>query len=372
MNIQVFGHPYAPIGMGEQMASFSRALDAVYLQHKIYDIYSYGAEWKSTRPWLNDKETNDPNWGDVRIFHINGDEVEACLIHLKKQGFDWEAGKNIIVPAWELPAYPEVWREGLNKFDEIWALSHFLEKVFHDTWVKPKVRYVGQSVEREKGLHYPRKYFGIKGSSLVFLSFFDQSSYFSRKNPMALVEFYKRLRERHPYGDFQLVLKVKNVNKKSDFILEHFDENVILIDKNLSYDEITSMIDCCDVFVSLHRSEGFGRGAAEAVLRGKRALITDYSGVEDYSSDPAVIPVSYDMIDVKEGEYPYPEGQVWADPHLEDAVEKASKVIEAWENGKTNGHFFTENEEAGVIVRDVASHFSVGHNVILNLMGNDV
>ena len=368
MKIQVFGHPYAPIGMGEQLASFSRALDAVYLQHTIYDIYGSGAEWKSTRSWLNAKESTNPNEAEVRIFHINGDEVVPCLARLEKNRFDLQGGKNIIVPAWELPTYPQVWHEGINRFDEVWTISHFVEKIFSDTWVKPTVKYVGQSAEREKGMHYPRKYFGIRDSSLVFLSFFDQSSYFTRKNPLALVEFYKKLRKKHPYSDFQLVLKVKNVNKKSDFILDAFDENVILIDKNLSYEETTGMIDCCDIFMSLHRSEGFGRGAAEAVLRGKRALITDYSGVEDYSKDEAVLPVSYDLIEVKEGEYPHHEGQVWADPHIGDAVEKASKVIEEWEMGKTNGHFFLEHAEAGMEVQSVASHFAVGYNVIVNLI----
>jgi len=368
MKIQVFGHPYAPIGMGEQLASFSKALDAVYLEHRIYDIYSSGAEWRATRSWLNQKEIEDPNWGDIRIFHINGDEIDASLKHLESQGFDFSAGKNIIIPAWELLIYPKVWRDGINKFDEIWTISHFVKKVFSDDWVKPEVKYVGQSANREKGLLYPKKYFGIKDSSLVFLSFFDQSSYFSRKNPLALVEFYKKLRQKHPYSDFQLVLKVKNVNKKSDFVLDVFDENVILIDKNLSYEETTGMIDCCDIFMSMHRSEGFGRGAAEAVLRGKRALITNYSGVEDYSKDEAVIGVSYKLIDVQEGEYPYHEGQVWAEPDIDEAVQKASKVIVDWENGKTNGHFFSENIEAGMVVQSVASHFAVGHNIILNLM----
>lgn len=366
--IQVFGHPYAPIGMGEQLASFSRALDAVYLPHTIYDIYGSGAEWQATRAWLNAKASQNPNEGEVRIFHINGDEVEPCLKKLQEKGFDFKGGKNIIVPAWELPIYPEVWREGVNLFDEIWTISHFVEKIFSDVWVKPTVKYVGQSAERERGLLFPRKYFGIRDSSLVFLSFFDQSSYFTRKNPLALVEFYKKLRQKHPYSDFQLVLKVKNVNKKSDFILDAFDENVILIDKNLSYEETTGMIDSCDVFMSMHRSEGFGRGAAEAVFRGKRALITNYSGVEDYSEDLAVIPVSFNMIDVQEGEYPHHIGQVWADPDIDDAVEKASQVIMEWEQGKTNGHFFLENEEAGMVVQSVASHFAVGHNVILNLM----
>jgi len=367
MKIQIFGHPYAPIGMGEQLASFSRALESVHLEHTIYDIYGSGVEWRATRPWLNAKETKDLNAGDVRIFHINGDEVKPCLEHLEKNGFEFKMGKNIIVPAWELPIYPNVWRDKVNLFDEVWAISHFVENIFSDGWVKPTVKYVGQSGEREKGLHYPRKYFGIKESSLVFLSFFDQSSYFTRKNPLALVEFYKKLRFKRPYSDLQLVLKVKNVNKKSDFVLNDFDENVLLIDKNLSYEETTGMIDCCDVFISMHRSEGFGRGAAEAVLRKKRALITDYSGVEDYSDDEAIIPISYTLIDVQEGEYPHYENQVWAEPNIDEAVDKALAVIDEWDMGRTTGHFFKDNAAAGLKVQSVASNFAVGLNAVTNL-----
>jgi hypothetical protein len=369
MNIQIFGHPYAPIGMGEQLASFSKALDSVYLSHKIYDIYGSSIENKQiTRPWLMTKEIDDPNWGDIRIFHINGDEIIPCLKHLESKGFDFKKGKNIIIPAWELPIYPEVWREGINLFDEVWAISHFTEKIFKDDWVKPKVKYVGQAAERENGLLFPRKYFGIRDSSLVFLGFFDQSSYFARKNPFALIEFYKKLRKRFPYGDFQLVLKVKNINKESDLEIDQLDENIILINKNLSYDETTSLIDCCDIFVSLHKSEGFGRGAAEAILRGKRAIITNYSGVEDYSKDLAIIPVSYDLVDVREGEYPYYENQKWAEPNIDEAVAKASKIIEKWREGFTNAHFFEKYVEAGNVVRSVASNFAVGVNVIKNLM----
>lgn len=367
MKIQVFGHPYAPIGMGEQLASFSKALDAVYLEHTIYDIYSSGLEWRETRSWLNSKESEDPNWGTVRIFHINGDEVEACLVYLQKKGFDFNKGKNIIIPAWELSIYPEVWRDAVNMFDEIWCISHFVEKIFSDSWVTPAVKYVGQSAQREKGIMYPRKYFGIKDSSLVFLGFFDQSSYFTRKNPFALVKLYKDLREKYPYGDFQLILKVKNLNNQAEVNIEGLDENVVLINKNLSYDETTALIDCCDIFVSLHRAEGFGRGAVEAVLREKRAIVTNFSGVEDYSADESIIPIAYKLIKVKEGEYPYYKGQVWADPDINEAVEKASIAINEWEEGQTNNHFFMKNENAGLIVQKVASNFSVGLNIIKNL-----
>jgi len=368
MTICLYGHPYSSLGTGEQLASFSRALDTCQIEHKIYDIFGSSTLTIGTaRPWLKEKETHEPCYGDIRIFHINGDEIESCLINLKKQGVDFTARKrNIIIPAWELPKFPEVWKEAINQFDEIWAMSNYIEKMFSG-WAKPVVKYVGQSAERENGVLFPRKYFGVKGSSLVFLSFFDQSSFVARKNPQALIELYKRLRKIHPFSDFQLVLKAKNIDASSSLELEKIDDNVLLINKNLSYHEMTSLLDSSDVLVSLHRAEGFGRGAAEAVLRGRRAIVTAYSGVEDYSSDSAVLSVGFDIVPVNEGEYPHYEGQVWAEPRISDAVEYASTLILEHEQGLTNNHFFDRNENAGTVVRKVASNASIGLNVLGNI-----
>jgi len=302
MKIQVFGHPYSSIGMGEQMVSFCRALDEVYIDYRIYNIHGAVAQLSSSeQKRLQDMEEEQCNWGDTRIFHINGDEVEMCMEILRQRGFDFDAGRNIIIPAWELSSYPDKWRNAINRFDEVWVQSKFIEKIFSADWVKPKIKYVGQAAERGKGLVYSRKFFSINDSSLVFLSFFDQSSYVARKNPYGVLELYNKLREALPYGDFQLVLKIKNINSKSEFDFELPDDHVVLINENLDSDKMTSLLDCCDVFVSLHRSEGFGRGAAEAVLRGKRAMVTGYSGVEDYCYDSAVIPVKYTLVDVDQG-----------------------------------------------------------------------
>ena len=366
MKVCLFGHPYAPIGMGEQLASFSDALDVCYFNHQIYDIYGSDAKPKDIRPWLIRKESNDNNGADVRIFHINGDEIEPCINHLEKRGLIFSNSYNIIVPAWELPIYPKDWRPGINRFDEVWSISKYVEKMFLG-WAKPIVRYVGQSAQRRNGVIFPRKYFGIKDSAIVFLSFFDQSSFFTRKNPEALIEFYDKLRKIFPYGDFQMVLKAKDMNRESSFGLQKQYNNLIFINGNLTYDEITSLIDSADIFVCLHRAEGFGRGPAEAVLRKKRAILTNYSGVEDYASDPAILPVDYDLIALKKGDYPHYKGQMWADPKVEEAVVLAKGLIKEHQQGISNQIFYSDNPEAGKIVQSVASNFSVGTRILENL-----
>jgi len=46
------------------------------------------------------------------------------------------------------------------------------------------------------------------------------------------------------------------------------DPRIHMVASNLERDELLALYGCCDVFLSLHRSEGFGRGMAEALQLG--------------------------------------------------------------------------------------------------------
>tara|TARA_B000000460_G_C21538428_1_gene404548 strand:- start:7671 stop:8759 length:1089 start_codon:yes stop_codon:yes gene_type:complete len=326
MKVTVFGHPFSPIGMGEQLASFSDALSACYFEHNIFDIYSSVSSLQNRdRSWLQSKLTNNVNDCDVRIFHINGDEVEDVLKELKNYNFEMDAAYNIIMPAWELENYPTVWQEGINLFDEVWAISTFVKNAFEKFFTKP-VRLIGQACERKNGAIFSRKYFGLRDSAHIILGFFDESSYFTRKNPYALLELLEQLEQQIPEEDFQIVIKTKNVDSISSFKAKAHTK-LKTISGNLSYDEITSLISCSDTFVSLHRAEGLGRGGAEALLLGKNAVVTNYSGVTEYTDHPLVHPVNYELVDCKEGDYPFCAGQVWAEPSVEHAAELITNII---------------------------------------------
>ena len=60
------------------------------------------------------------------------------------------------------------------------------------------------------------------------------------------------------------------------------DPRIILIETNMSRGEILGLIRVSDAYISLHRSEGFGMGMAEAMNFGRIVIATDYSGCTDF------------------------------------------------------------------------------------------
>ena len=104
------------------------------------------------------------------------------------------------------------------------------------------------------------------------------------------------------------------------------DERITIIEADLDRSSILALVACCDVYVSLHRSEALGIGLAEALQLGLDVIATDYGGNTDFCSGPLAHPIPYHLIPVQAGEYPYYEGMVWAEPDLEAAVAVMQQV----------------------------------------------
>jgi glycosyltransferase involved in cell wall biosynthesis len=91
----------------------------------------------------------------------------------------------------------------------------------------------------------------------------------------------------------------------------------------------------CDCFLSLHRAEGFGRGIAEALRLGLHVITTGYSGNVDFCQAPHADLVDYTLIPVEAGQYPYAEGQVWADPDVAHAARLMKRFVDERETFAT-------------------------------------
>ncbi|ULU25212.1 glycosyltransferase [Dyella terrae] len=98
-----------------------------------------------------------------------------------------------------------------------------------------------------------------------------------------------------------------------------------------------NLVRCCDAFVSLHRSEGFGRGLAEAMYLGKPVVATAYSGNMDFMDSDTAHLVGYDLVPLKAGDYPHGEGQKWADAHVDEAAAHMITLVDHPEDGRSMG-----------------------------------
>ena len=317
----LIGHPFAPIGRGEDVRCTFRALRAAAVSSTVLDLYGVSAPDPSLLAEFTPALATAA--GAVNIFHLNGDEVAPAF---KALGSRLPANAyNIVYPAWELSGYPTAWAEQLNRFDEIWAPSEFIYDSLRPVVSKPLHR-MPLACDVVLSEFRSRRYFGIPESSCAFLFFFDLRSYSSRKNPMAVVRAFEALRSRHSMLDVCLVLKLHGSETAPDAAAEIKEiaaaghGRIVLIDREVSDNDVKNLVRCCDVFVSLHRSEGFGRGLAEAMSLSKPVVATAYSGNLDFMDQDTACLVSYDLVPVNEGEYPFHEGQVWADADVQEAA----------------------------------------------------
>lgn len=328
-DIVLIGHPFAPIGRGEDIRCTYRALQKTGIQPKVLDLYGLQKPEGTLQHRIAAGLTKTT--GFVNIFHLNGDEVPQALAHIKAQAI--LHGYNIVYPQWELSKYPALWAANLDFFDEIWAPTRFVFDALSHAAKKP-VFHVPLSCQVELPAMYGRRYFGIPESTYAFLFLFDFRSYSQRKNPEAILDSFGQLVRKIPSSQASLVIKLNgsenapNQLKALEERLRAFGDKVVLINHTMTDNEVKNLIWCCDCFISLHRSEGFGRGLAEAMFLGKPVIATKYSGNLDFMTDDNSFLVDYELIDLKEGDYPYWQGQQWANADTEQAAHYMAELVQ--------------------------------------------
>jgi len=165
-----------------------------------------------------------------------------------------------------------------------------------------------------------------------FMFSFDYFSHPTRKNPLGVVRAFQRAFP-NPAERVGLVIKstsaIHQHREIKSVILEaaRHDHRIKVIDRTFSRDEMLSLIRQSDCYVSLHRSEGFGLGMAEAMAFGKPVIGTNYSGSTEFLSDCTGFPVPFTMRPIQPGEYIFSDGQSWGEPDAAAAAEVMQRVF---------------------------------------------
>jgi glycosyltransferase involved in cell wall biosynthesis len=273
----------------------------------------------------------------MNILCINGDGVPAFAREAGRSFFDGRY--TIAVWWWEVGDPPPEWSRAYELIDEVWAGSQHIYDVLAPTSPVPVVRMTLPVVE-PKAPARTRAELGFPEDGFLFLYVYDYHSVLARKNPLGLIEAFRRAFA--PGAGAKLVLKSINAetspedHERIEFAARAHSD-ITLVDAYVSGAEKNAMLASCDCYVSLHRSEGFGLTVAEAMLLAKPVIATGYGGTLDFMNDENSYLVRWEPAAVGDGAYPYPPDGVWAEPDLDHAAELMRKVLAAPEAARQRG-----------------------------------
>jgi glycosyltransferase involved in cell wall biosynthesis len=307
LNISLIGFFLSSNGLGQAARNIAHSLSSTSLSHTCININHNGAGSDSE---FNEKcSTYLP--GQINLVITGIDYTELIAGQISSMGI----GKNnYFYPYWELDRIPSKVLNAISIYDKVIAPSQFIANTFQK-YLDYKVPVIRQPVFIPQHIPVNR----IEGGVLRIFCMMDLGSYVARKNPKgALAAFLMAFPA--TIKNVEFIIKIKGdrdlgLRKEFDVYCSK-DTRIRVVDGDLTREDIIALINKCNVFVSLHRSEGFGFGPAEAMASGKIVVATEYGGVTDFLNNFTGYPISYKMTAVKEGEYIYGDNQMWAEPSV--------------------------------------------------------
>ncbi len=327
--INVVGFVKGEFGLGESARSQIRSIKAANIPHIVTNMHV--GNHRNLDPTFKEEDFSSDNPYAVNLLNFNAEAMPGFLDNV---GVDYIKGKyNIGFWAWELPTFPPEWQWIFNYYDEIWTPSCYCADSLSIVSPIPVIR-IPHSIDLPEPT-IPRTALELPNDKFIFLFMFDYHSTFARKNPVAVIESFKKAF--HPSNkEVLLVLKSTNSHDYQDQF-NHLKEraegfpNIQFMDGHLDRGEVNALIYNCDCYVSLHRAEGFGLTLAEAMYYGKPVIATGYSSNIDFMNVGNSFLVKYDLIEIEENSGTYKKGDIWAEADTDHA---AALMKEVYQNSK--------------------------------------
>jgi len=321
------GYTEAGLGLGESLRGLIRSITTTGLPFAVYP-FNRGVETRFIGRFAADRYDFDRRY-QVNVIEMSADQLPAMFreIGLWKTAHSY----NILRTYWELPAAPSEWTAMLDGIHEIWAPNQFVAKAFRGIF-RGSINIIPPCVETATEETFERPHFAMDPDIFYFVFSFDYFSHPARKNPLSVVRAFQRA---FPHRSEKVGLVIKSSGHADQYpdtssailLAAEDDRRIRTIDARFSRDEMLSLLRQSDCFVSLHRSEGFGLGMAEAMAFGKPVIGTDYSGNTEFLTERTGFPVSFSLRAVQPGEYIFADGQSWAEPDETAAAEAMRQVF---------------------------------------------
>lgn len=327
--LNVLGHFASPIGLGSAAHGVVAAATSAGL--RCHPVVLTNMTMRPDLAVEHLEAQPDPRCGTSLV--VTYPHIDHDVLDVFPGAFTGDRA-TIAYLAWEQRDCVADWAARFAPYDRLLALSGFaagsIARAFgRPCDVLPCVVEAGEPQDGE-----PRADHGLPPGAFVVGLVLDATSALERKNPAAaaraIVRAFRGTR------DVLVVLKINGAGQ---------DANVLRVDRVagllreagiahrvisdvLPRPRLESLMRCMDVYLSLHRAEGFGYTMAEAMALGVPVVATGYSGNLEYMTPDNAYLVAHREALVTETEGPFCTGTVWAEPDVEDAAAKLRHVYE--------------------------------------------
>jgi glycosyltransferase involved in cell wall biosynthesis/SAM-dependent methyltransferase len=332
LGVNLAGYLSSELGVGEAARQMRLALESAGVRTAPVDVPVEAAQMPASFGRLS---AHDLPY-DFNLICVNADMLPELAGAAGERLFAGRRSAGLWF--WEVSRFPERWRGSFDHVDEVWVASEHIAAAIRPLSPVP-VETVRVPVTPTAPAKMSRAELGMP-DGFCFLFVFDYRSVFQRKNPLGTIEAFRAAFE--PGSGPSLVVKSvsgdlfpEEAAKLAAAAGEHPD--VHLIEETVAAEVKNAMIESCDCYVSLHRSEGLGLTMAEAMYFGKPVIATAYSGNLDFMTADNSYLVEHSMARIGTGAGPYPEDAEWAEPDLERAARRMRDVFEHRDEAAARG-----------------------------------
>lgn len=229
--------------------------------------------------------------------------------------------------AWELEEIPSIWKRSLLFVDEVESPSSFTAQAIQKQTAK-KVCIHPHAVN----LDLPEKQRSFAEDGVVRVLFiFDMGSTLARKNPLAAIRAFQQAFGKKSKAHFTLKAVGLSDTPDSKAIIDQIAgwENITCISSILTNNEIRNLFLSHDIYLSLHRSEGYGLTLREAMLHGLHVVGTGWSGNMDFLHGDKCHPVPYTLLEIRNHKGPFRINKArWAEADIDIAANVLREICQ--------------------------------------------
>jgi GT2 family glycosyltransferase/glycosyltransferase involved in cell wall biosynthesis len=318
--VNFFGPVGASSGLGNAARGYAAALTKAGIPIDIYDT-----SWLVNPTIPPDLFCAEDLTYSINFFCMNADQVMSFALKYGAEIYSHRA--NVGLWVWELMSPRAEWRVILSAFDLILTPSQFCTEAFSlitDCPVRTVPHVVDaaslEAARDRAGENYWNGRIAAEKAAgrRIVLFIMDASSYTERKGVDLFYQLAARVDGAYP-GKYRFVLKSHSRDWSSNRN-EHPDDSVLVIHAMFDFPDLCRLKSLADLYVSPHRSEGFGLNIIESILLGVPVLCSDFAGATELlaENEPPLVPVMLREVGRTMG--PYASEGVWCEPSL-DALE---------------------------------------------------